>query len=210
MSLVTQIKPQKNKKRFNIFLDGKFSFGLDAEVLVKQGLKVGQELKPEQVEKLIKENELQKILDRVFNFLSFRPRSQKEILNFLKRKQVGEQTQDLIIKKLADLKMIDDLAFASWWSEQRQTFRPEGQRLLKMELKNKGIAKEIIDQALKEQKPVSQLAMAEKLLAKKKNQLQKLSFEERKKKIYGLLLRRGFSYETVKKLIGRDFDEDFQ
>jgi len=201
MSLITAIKPQKNKKSFNIFVDGKFCFPLDAEAIMKAGLKVNQEITPEQKEKLIKESEIRGMMDKVFNFLSFRPRSQKEILDFLKRKKVGEETREMILAKLKDLEMIDDLAFSQWWLEQRKTFRPKGMELLKLELRQKGISKEIIELVLGEKKEEDESEVARKLLEMKSNRWQNLSSLEYKKKASDFLLRRGFSWETIHKVI---------
>lgn len=201
MSLITQIKPQKNKKRFNVFIDEKFAFGLDAETLVKESLKENQEVSPERIKELVKENELQINLDKVFNFISYRPRSQKEISNFLNKKDLGEETKLAIIKKLEDLGMVDDLKFSQWWLEQRQTFRPEGRRLLSIELRNKGISKEVIEQVLGDQKEENEPETAKKLLEKKVGRWQNLSPLEFKKKASEFLLRRGFSWEVVKEAV---------
>lgn len=201
MALITQIKTQKEKNRFNLFLDGKFAFGLDAETLFKEKLKVGQEIDSDRVDKLIKENELQVNLDRVFNFISYRPRSQKEVLDFLIKKGLGEQTKSAIIKKLEDLEMIDDLKFSRWWLEQRQTFRPEGKRLLQQELRAKGISREIIEQALNGQATKSESETARELLEKKAGRWQSLPPLEFKKKASEFLLRRGFSWELVREAV---------
>lgn len=201
MPAITGIKPQKNKNRFNVFLDGKYLFSLDSEALIKEKLKVGQQITPEKIQELIRENELQTNLDRAFNFLSYRPRSRKEILDFLRKKDLGEKTQQLIIQKLEDLKMIDDLKFCQWWLEQRETFQPKGKRLLVLELKRKGIPQETINQALTDQGEENELELAQKLLEKKKRQLAGLSGWDLKKKASELLLRRGFSWETVSRTV---------
>lgn len=201
MPLITGIKPQKKPGRFNIFLDGKFSFALPAEIVVNENLKTGQVITAEKIQELIKQNELQLNLDKTFNFLSFRPRSKKEILSFLRKKQLGEQTEKMIFGKLEALGIINDSDFASWWVEQRKNFRPKSQRFLRLELRQKGIDKEIIDQVLASVSAKDEFVLAEKILEKKKNQLAKFSNEEYRKKAFGFLLRRGFSYEVARKVI---------
>jgi regulatory protein len=79
MPQVSDIKPQKNKKRVNIYLDGKFAFGIDLDNLVKLDLKVEQELSDEEVADIIKKAEFQKTLDKLLRFATLRPRSEKEI-----------------------------------------------------------------------------------------------------------------------------------
>ena len=79
MPIITSIKPQKNNKRVNIYLDNEFGFGLDLENFVKFHLKVDQELTDEQITKIVKDAEFQKILDKLLRFAMLRPRSKKEI-----------------------------------------------------------------------------------------------------------------------------------
>ena len=87
MPFVTSIEPQKKKPdRFNIFVDGKFSFGLDAETLVKSGLKTGREISEKEIKKLVFENETNKLMEKALRFLSFRPRSESEVRRYLRRK----------------------------------------------------------------------------------------------------------------------------
>jgi len=203
MPLITQIKTQKNNKRLNVFVDGKFAFGLDAETLLKEGLKENLEITQQEIEKLIKENEFQKILEKVLRFLSYRPRSQKEILGFLVKKQTGEETEKMVMGKLKDLGMVNDLEFAKWWVEQRKTFRPTGKRLLVTELQQKGISKEIIEQVLAERDYPEELETASQLVEKRKRKWENLPPDKLKKKAFEFLMQRGFDYEVVKEVVAK-------
>jgi len=201
MPVITKIESQKKKDRFNIFVDGKFAFVLSAESLVKAGLKINHEISSDRIKELIKENEFQKALDKTFNFLSFRPRSKKEISDYLSRKKIGDQLGKMIFQKLEDLQMINDLDFTKWWAGQRQTFRPTGKRLLVLELRKKGIAKEIIDRVFESLPEEPEEEQAVKVLSKKERQFKGLPRQAVWKKASGFLLRRGFSYQAVKKAV---------
>ncbi|MBL7159825.1 RecX family transcriptional regulator [Candidatus Microgenomates bacterium] len=148
MPRITKISPQKRRQRVNIFLDEKFAFGLDLETFSKYNLRVDQEISQEKIEEIIKEEEFFKIYEKVLRFLSFRPRSKKEVKDYFYKKDVGDETQKMIIKKLEKLKFLDDEQFTLWWVEQRTTFRPSGKRLLRYELRKKGISEEIIENIL--------------------------------------------------------------
>lgn len=206
---ITDIKPQKRKQRFNVYVDEKFSFGLDADTLVKSGLKINQEISQEEIEKLVKENEFIKVYDRVLKFFSFRPRSEKELRDWFKKKQVGEETQKLIYQKLKHLGYLNDEEFAKWWIEQRTAFRPSGTRLLALELRQKGVTREIIDQQLSNLaiKPFSEHDLAKKVVEKKLKTLKNLPPLELKQKLVAALLRRGFSWETVKEVIDEKLEK---
>lgn len=197
---ITSIKSQKIKNRVNVFLDDRFGFGLDGETFLKLGLKVGQELTEEQVLKLKGDNERQKLLSRVLRFVGIRPRSEKEIRRFLQARipKENEEREDIvgwILEKLRGYNLLDDLAFARWWLEQRATFRPRGRRFLTFELKQKGISPEIIEKVLPEVK--TDLVIAGELLKKKLAGVGKIS-PDRKKKLIVFLGRQGFSWETIK------------
>lgn len=210
MPIITSIKPQKRKAdQFNIFLDGKFAFSLPAVALAKESLRENQEISQDQMNALIKEGEFSSIFDKVLKFLSFRPRSEFEVKQYLVRKGVGEETIKFVLEKLKKLKFLDDRAFTKWWIEQRSAVKPEGGRLVKMELKIKGIPSELIDEFLSEQRSAeNEAVLAEKLALKKWEKIKDLPACEVKRKLFLTLSQRGFSFEvigeTVDKLLKKE------
>jgi len=209
VSQITDIKPQKkDPKRFNIYVDGKFAFALPFEALAKEGLEIDQQISQEEIDKLVKENEFLKVYDRVLKFFSYRPRSGKELKDWFKRKQVGEETQEMILQKMKQLGYLNDEEFSRWWIEQRTTFRPAGTRLLAMELRQKGISREIIDKLLitNNELLITERTLALKIAQKKWEKLRGLSHQEARRKIGAFLARRGFSWETIKEVVGK-FDK---
>ncbi|OGD85870.1 hypothetical protein A2Z23_00900 [Candidatus Curtissbacteria bacterium RBG_16_39_7] len=203
MSEITAIEPQKRRAgRFNIFVDGVFSFALSEDLIAREKIKIGQKITQEQIEKLIQEYELEKILEKVFRFLSYRQRSKQEILNYLKKKNLGEKEIELVIKKIEKLGFIDDEEFARAFVQSRIKARPKGKRLLIQELRQKGIEKEIIEKTL-EEVTLPEIELAQKAIEKKLKNFLKLPPQEAKVKIAGFLARRGFSWDTIKELIDR-------
>ncbi|OGV88621.1 hypothetical protein A2Z41_02080 [Microgenomates group bacterium RBG_19FT_COMBO_39_10] len=200
MPQVTKIKAQKNKKRVNLYLDGKFSFGLDADNFLKARLKIGQKLNQKQIDDLIFKNEFQKSLDRAFRLISRRPRSEKEIRNYFKKKRSSSKVAEKVIAKLKELKQIDDREFARWWVDQRTIFRPRGKYGLTMELRQKGIDKTVIKETVES---VSELHLAEKLAQKKLKTYKNLSKNEFYRKMSAFLARRGFSWEVIRTVIDK-------
>ena len=202
MPQITKISPQKKRKRVNIFIDEKFAFGLDLETLSKYNLQVDQEISQKEIKEIIKEEELLKAYDKALRFLSFRPRSEKEIKDYLKKKKIGEETQKMVLKKLKKANFLDDREFTLWWIEQRMTFRPSGKRLLEYELRKKGVDKEIIEEFFATGLyPSFEFKMALKAAKKKFSSYQKLPGFEFRKKITAFLARRGFSWEVIKEVI---------
>ena len=200
MPVITSIKPQKNQKRVNIYVDNKFGFGLDLENFVKFHLRVDQELNDEQINKIIKEAEFQKILDKLLKFAMLRPRSKKEITDYLRRKKTPENIKDDLLDRLNNLELINDEAFAKWWVEQRQSFSPKSKRVLNSELLIKGIDREIIKNILEETK-IDEVKLAKDLIEKKKYKWEKFETKIKRQKIMQYLAGKGFNWETIEKTI---------
>lgn len=200
MPTITAIKPQTNGKRVNIYLDGEFGFGIDLENYVVLGLKVNQEFTSEEVEKIIKKAGFQKSLDKLLRFATVRPRSEKEVKDYLKRKEIHESLHKELFNRLNRLELINDEKFARWWVDQRQSFKPKSKRILVGELRTKGIHKEIIEQTLSETN-INEEKIAERELERKLYKWERLSANEAKRKKSDYLLRKGFSWDIVEKVV---------
>lgn len=207
MAVITSIKPQKNGKRVNVYLDGKFGFGIDLENLVKLHLKVEQELSEDDVKEIVKKAEFQKTYDKLLRFAMVRLRSEKEITDYFRRKKVHESMHEKLFEKLKHLELIDDAKFAKWWVEQRQAFKPKSLRILKQELGIKGIDKRIIDEVLGEE-VVDEEKMVRELLKKKAYKWKNLPKAEAGQKKARYLAGKGFNWEIVSKIIKIDQNLD--
>ena len=200
MPIITSIKSQKKKERVNVYLDDKFGFGIDLENFIKLGLKVDQELRDEEVAEIVKKAEFQKTLDKLLRFATLRPRSEKEINNYFRRKKVHESMHSQLFDRLNHLELIDDEKFAKWWVEQRQAFRPKPKRILSNELRMKGINTETIKKILGEE-VVDEEKMARDLLEKRAYKWKNLEGFERKQKLSQYLAQKGFTWEIVEKVV---------
>ncbi len=209
--IVTKIEVQKrNRKRRSVFIDGKFAFGLDEEVLYKSRLKKGESLTQQRIDEITEEERKKEAKDVALKFLSFRRRTEKQIREKLKKKEFDEKTIEATIDKLKEFDLINDLEFATSWVKERLVFKPRGKRLLKQELWKKGINKDIIEQVTKElcqDEDKSAFQLVEKIKKRYKN----LEPQVAKRRMYNLLLRRGFSYEITRKALSqlnRSFTEE--
>lgn len=208
---VTQLERQKkNTKRFNVFLDGKFAFGADEDTIVNFRLIVGKEISSDDLEKILFETQVGKLVDRVFGLLGRRNRSEKEIRDYLKQlsfkkkiktdEEISEVVIDSLINKLKNRDLINDKRFAVDWIEGRGKTR--GPQVLKSELFQKGIPRDIIDEVFSEQtSEVSQEQIAEIALERKHKSFSSLDPKVAKKKATDFLLRRGFDYDTVRVVV---------
>src|SRR3989344_1498557 len=191
MSIITSIRPQRNGKRVNIYLDGKFGFGIDLENFIGLGLKVEQELTEDQLTQIIDKAEFTKVLNNLLNFATLRPRSTKELKDWLRRKKVSVSIHTKLFSRLKRLDLVADKKFAQWWVEQRVNFRPRSKRMLNYELRIKGVNREIISEVLKKTDS-DEVEMAKRLLARRKNRDWETNAT--------YLARKGFDWGTIKKV----------
>ena len=200
MPIITDLRPQRNKKRVNVYLDGRFSFGIDLENLVRLNLKIEEEYSEKEIREIIKRAEFQKTYDKLLRYSTLRPRSKREVETWFKKYKVHESLHDELFSKLKRLELLDDTKFAKWWIEQRITFRPRGKKALMAELRQKGIDRYIIDEILTET-DIDEKKMAKKLLERRKYRWERLNKLEARKKKSDFLARKGFSWEIIKQLV---------
>ncbi|NOZ63106.1 MAG: hypothetical protein GXO74_15755 [Calditrichaeota bacterium] len=196
---VTQIVVQKKRKnRCSIFLDGEFGFGLHQDVVFKFGLKKGDVLDDEQIEKIIFAEEKKKAFDRAIKILSHRDRSEYEMRRRLLDVGYEEKIVELVMSDLQRLGLIDDKKFARLFARTKMATKPMGKFLLKRELKQKGIAEELIEKTIAEiYREKDEFQVALQLANKKKRQFKSLEEAKAKKKVSDFLARRGFSWDVV-------------
>lgn len=194
MPKITAISQQvKRRDRYSIFVDGKYTFSLSSSQLIESAIANGDELEPKRVVELVELSGHGKMLDRAYNYLSYRPRSSKEVSDHLAKKGCDQPTIAKIIETLTEQKLIDDNKFAEIWASERHQFQLKSRRQLEYELRQKGIDKQVIDASLQniEYDEVETI----KDLIKKKSLAQKYSQVE---KLISYLGSKGFSYNDIR------------
>ncbi len=202
MQKITAIRTGKGRgKRINVFLDSKFAFSLEAEVALKDGLEVGQELSNSQIEALAKSDHFHRCLNAAAHYLGYRPRSEAEITERLRRRGFDSDSVEAVIAKLKEQGLVDDMAFAQFWKDNRQSFSPRSQWLTKLELRRKGVAGNIIDQVVE---TVDNADSAYRAAMSKARSLPLADYQSFRRRLGEYLKRRGFGYgvinDTVKQL----------
>lgn len=202
--IITALKPTKNKKRLNLYLDDQFVFSLDPELVVNHDLKLNQTISQPQLDQLASETHLTKLYSKALNLLSFRPRSVQEISFKLKHylKKISsldfQSSLKLInqtIDKLKQQKLLNDQQFVDWWLNQRLIHKPKGNLALKAELFQKGISRQLIDKHLLSSEQEKALVL--KTGRQKLSRLSSLSASKQKTKLIQFLRSRGFTSQTI-------------
>ena len=205
MSKITAIRVgRKQGKRVNVFLDGGFAFSLEAEVAIREGLQVGQELSASQIEALARSDFFHRCLNTAAHYLGYRPRSEFELRERLQRRGFDGDSVDAVLAKLKEQGLVDDTAFAQFWRDNRQSFSPRSQWLTKLELRQKGVAADIIDQVVD---AVDNTDSAYRAALSKARSLSQSDYQSFRRRLGEYLKRRGFGYGVINHTVERIWQE---
>ena len=200
---ITALRFQKhNKDRVNVYLDGHFAFGLAAVEAAR--LHVGETLTDEEIVELKMKDAVERAHERALNYLSYRPRSEAEVRRNLRDKDVESAVIDAVIGRLTRSGLLDDREFARYWVDNRAQFNPRGLRGLQHELRQKGVSRDVIDDALAS---FDVDAAARKVAEEGARRLSQAAPRDFRRKLQAYMARRGFSYAVIKPLVQEKLEE---
>ena len=187
----------RQQERVNLFLDDEFAFGLEATRAA--ALRVGQRLTAAEINELRAEDEIALAMRRALRFLSYRPRSAAEVRRHLQKKlSLSEASREVALQRLTEQGYLDDEAFARFWLENRAAFRPSSRRALRHELRQKGVAPEIIAAGLAEWDDVKAALAILQANERRWSRCDESVFQQQ---AGAFLQRRGFSYADVREAL---------
>jgi regulatory protein len=202
---ITNISCQKNKDKFNLFVDGEFYGGVNKDVAISNNIFVGKKLENQELDKILLESESCQAFQKASDYLGLRLHTISELKTKLYKKGFSAAAIRLTIEKLKEYGYLNDEAFArSFVSYHNGLSRAE----LQNKLEKRGVDRRIICDALAGVDAEADLAAA-KLLAEK--YLKNKNIADCKNKLYAFLLRKGFDYSIVsaaiKAVTGQEVEE---
>ncbi|MFE8698720.1 recombination regulator RecX [Cytobacillus sp. FJAT-53684] len=202
MSTITKITVQKKKSdRYNIFLDEKYAFSVDEDVLIKHQLKKGMEIDDFFLSEISYQDDIRKSYNLAIQYLSRRMRSEGEMRKHLKEKEVDESIIQEVIHKLYEYSFLNDEEFAVAFVRTAMNTTDKGTGTIRRELKEKGIMDALIDSALTEYPFEKERDRAIKLCEKFVQKNTRDSSIVMKQKLEQLLIRKGFPFSTIQAAI---------
>ena len=198
-ALVAQLK---RRDRTNVFVDGEFALGLSNTLAAE--LRVGQELTAEDIARLQARDAVEQAYYRTLNYLSYRPRSVDEITRYLIGKGMTQEVIDQVQARLRRAGLVDDVQFAEFWVQSRESFRPRGRWALGRELRAKGVAPEVVEAAVAE---VDEENGAMRVARKALGHLAHLDRDTFYRRLLGRLQRRGYGYGVCRHVVDTLWDE---
>ena len=203
--LITKIqRSRRERNRYEVVVDEKPALRISEMLLLKWGLYAGMELDEPAFVKLSAAADRESAYQHALNFISYRPRSSKEILDKLSRHNFDRDLARQVIDLLKDQHLLDDAEFARMYVRDRLKGKPMGRSLLRKKLMEKGISFQLSDRVLKEYvTDEDEEAAAKALLARKLKasaaRFSKLDALTRQKRLMDYLVQRGFSFEIASK-----------
>jgi regulatory protein len=203
MPTITRIAEQrKRKNRRNIFLDGAFAFGCNINVVARFRLREGLNLSADEVARIQQGEVRQECLDDALGMLQRRLHSESELQRKLTRKEYGPAVIEAVMDDLKRLGYLDDARFAKTRALSAAQHKHHGKRRAKLELMKAGVDADTADKALEDVYDAhDSLAVARTLAQKQASRLKKLEPAVARRRLVGMLQRRGFDYETIKPIV---------
>lgn len=198
MAVVTAIRQRGSKgDRYDVYLDGACSFTLSDVELASNGLRSGLEVSDEVVAHCRWLSDYNMAYKMALRFLTVRPRSRKEMIDYLKRKETRGEVLDEVLGRLVQLGLLDDKRFAEEWVRSRLLTKPRSRKMLFRELHTKGVSSGDIELALSLIEPEDELGALVGLIEKKRRSSRYTESE----KIIGYFVRQGYSYSLIKRAL---------
>ncbi len=203
MGRITALEPQaKHARRFNLYVDNRFVLGLSEIVAAR--LRVGQEVSDADLAALEQEDAFEAAREKALRFLEPRPRSTIEVKQHLLKKKIAADVAERVVARLTEAGLLDDAAFARYWVENREEFKPRAARALRFELKRKGLSNAEIAEAVGDLDESESAYRAARARADRWRALERRAFMD---KLGAFLIRRGFAYEVAKATAQRLWEE---
>lgn len=203
---VTNLKFTRRGDRISIYIDEKFTLSLEKNLVVDLGIYKGLGVTKRDIKGWERVDMCERLYKNVLNLITRRPRSKREIYLYLERKLFKVEEKERIVQKVL-LKLekqgyIDDLSFATWWVNERMSYKPRGKFLIQQELRQKGVNHDIIARAIEKAGLDSEKEMeyALKLGKKKKKFLGNLKNDKDKRKFFNYLIGKGFGYSVIRRV----------
>lgn len=191
---ITDIKQQvKRQGRYSIFVDGKYTFSLSEGALLDQKIHVGQEVSPEELQAFKDASKFDKAYSLVLAYVARRPRSEWELRDYFRRKEIDEEAGEQILTRLKDFGYVSDEAFARSWVDNRRLLKPMSRRRLTQELRQKHVPDDIIRLVLEEDE-TSDRDTLRQLIERKRRQTR----YQDDTKLMQYLARQGYGYDDIK------------
>jgi regulatory protein len=203
MPTITAITEQKRRpNRRNVQLDGAFAFGCNVNVVAKFRLREGMSLTADEVQQIQLGEVKQECFDTAIRYIESRLHSRAELKRKLARREYGGPVIEAALDDLARMGYINDARFAQTKAQSAAQHKQHGPRRAMVELMKAGVTGETARRAVEDvYEATDGAAIARKLAEKQIARLKRLEPQAARRRLIGMLQRRGFDYDTIKPVV---------
>jgi len=201
LAKVTKIQAQKRKGRYNIYLDGEYSFPVGETTLVDYRLMNGVELDDAQKKEIKSRENMNKAYGDAVNYLSYELRTTKEMRDYLYKKEYSSPVVYSVMERLKKLNYMDDEAYADSFISTQLNTTANGPKIIQQKMVQKGVPATIIEDKLAEIDPDKLLENATVFAGKQVRKQRHKSFQQMITKLKQSLYQKGYSGDIVSQAI---------
>ncbi len=207
-----------------LFLDGEPFVVIHAILVENFGLRIGLQIEPVVIEKLIAADEVMRAKNYALGLLREEKADDAEdevedshptvksktytksgMAQRLEREGFSEEAVETAVEELIDSGHIRDRKYAENWVARRQKSNPRGKTLLKHELFDRGVDRETAEQVVAQVETEDEAVLAFQIALKRMKQYRQLPTHVAKRRLHGFLARRGFEAEVVRQVLEQIF-----
>ena len=203
MATITKITAQKRPGRYNIFLDNQYAFSLREKTIANFVLLKGKELSNSDIEEIQRFDTDAKASELAARFLSYEPRTIYEVLQYLKKHEVSDESAALAVQELTELGYLNDQEYARLFIRNDLQVGTDGPNNLTRKLTQKGLDPDLIQSSLEEIDEDEFIQVGMRLVKSLTKKAGRLSEREIQNKIRIKLINHGFSSSLADEVVGR-------
>lgn len=182
------------KQKYRIFLDGESAFTVYKGELSRYHLEEGAVLPPEVYEELVNGVLKKRATLRAMHILERTDKTEAQLRKKLEESEYPKEAVESAIAYVTSYGYLDDRRYAEHYIEWKK--QGKGKARLKMELAQKGISREIIEEVLESTDFGETREMIRQIILKKRKTNIPMN-EKEKQRLYGFLMRKGFSSSDI-------------
>ena len=182
------------KQKYRIFLDGESAFAVYKGELSRYHLEEGAVLPPEVYEELVNRVLKKRATLRAMHILERTDKTEAQLRRKLEESEYPKEAVESAIAYVTSYGYLDDRRYAEHYIEWKK--QGKGKARLKMELVQKGISREIIEEVLESTDFGETREMIRQIILKKRKTDIPMN-EKEKQRLYGFLMRKGFSSSDI-------------
>lgn len=209
---VNLVEPKRKLKKYHVVISGPSEYEKEyvllEDTIIKHMVFKDKEFTCEEFDEILASEASFNALNSALNFISYQLRSEKEVINHLKKKEIKSENLKKVVEKLKSLGYIDDEKYSKSLIEYYYK-KLKGPNYIKRVLMEKEVKSSIIDNSLLNYTYEMEKGVASEIIQKELTKLYNQPINKQKQKLQYKLISSGFSIGVINEVIkSTKFKED--